>query len=377
MKVIIVGGGIQGLACAFALKKRGVGPITILEANRIGYGASCRCGGGIRAQFHNASNIKLAKRSIELFEKLTAELQYHIMFHHGGYMYLHYNDTDAAQAEQDVKLQNHLGVPSKLISPKKAARIVPSLNADGVIVVQYNAQDAVCHHDALLWAYVRALRKSNITIQLGMKVSKIEIQGGRATGVIANDRFIPGEQIIVATGSWTKEIMKTIGVNIPVSPWKRETLVTMPVRHFLDPLVIDNRRNIYIHQTLRGEILGGASVPQETPTTNWDATRSHLEIWCKGIYDLFPPLGQISIIRQWAGTRSFTPDGSPIFGPVKNIGGLWTICGQSGTGLMLAPAIAESIALALVGKHPHVNWSLYSPDRFTKGQELWERTPQI
>jgi len=377
MKTIIIGSGVQGLACAFALGKRGVGPITIMEAKRVGYGASSRCGGGIRAQFRNAENILLAKWSIELFEKLTSELQYQILFHHGGYMYLHHSEADAQQAEQDVALQNQLGVPTKLITPQKAAKMVPGINMQGVRVVKYNDHDASCHHDALLWAYLRALSRMRISLRLGIRVSKIEVQGKRVIGVIVDNVLFPAEEVIIAAGAWSRDLLSTVGVDIPVQPWKRETLVTMPVRHFLDPFVIDNQRNIYLHQTLRGEILGGASIPLENPSMDWDASRLLLETWCRGICQLFPSIGQLSVIRQWAGTRCFTPDGSPIFGPVSDINGLWMICGQSGAGFMLAPAIAEALAGAIAGETAKIDWSIYSPERFGNNKELWERTPQI
>ena len=157
---------------------------------------------------------------------------------------------------------------------------------------------------------------------------------------------------------------------------RREQLVTLPVRHFLDTYVIDRGSGVSFHQAVRGEVLGGAHVPLKGESADWAATRPLFETWCREVYKLFPPLARISVLRQWAGTRGFTPDGAPIFGPGPDVPGLWMVCGQSGTGLMLAPAIAEAIARELAGLPPGVDWEVYSPRRFARGAELWERTPQ-
>jgi sarcosine oxidase subunit beta len=376
LKTIIVGGGIQGLACAHALTKRGIGPITLLEANRIGYGESSRSGGGIRAQFRNAPTIELAKWSMAIYDRLSAELDYHILYHRGGYMYLHYSDKDAAQAEQDVALQNRLGVPTRLLSPRAAARVVPNLNLGEVRVVQYNARDANCHHDALMWAYLRWLQRRKVSIRTGLRATALEVTGGRVSGVVIGDEVLRADQVIVACGTWSRELLKTVGVTVQTQPWRREKLVAESVHHFLSANVIDKRSGISFHQAIRGEVLGTAYGPVAGPGINWDSTHQMLENWCRGIYELFPPLRNVAVFRQWAGTRDFTPDGTPIFGPMPGVTGLWAVCGQSGVGLMLAPAIAEAIARGIACQPPGVDWDVYSPLRFERGRQLWERTPQ-
>jgi sarcosine oxidase subunit beta len=375
MKTVIIGAGIQGLACAYALAKRGIGPITILETKRIGYGASSRSGGGIRAQFRNEPNIQLGKWSLELYKKLTGELGFHILFHHSGYMYINYSDNDCARAERDVALQNRLGVPSQLITPDEAMRIVPQLRLEGARVVQYNHHDAGCHHDALMWGYFQALRKLGVSILQGTTVSQLEKTNDRISAVIANQEVIHAEQVIVAAGTWTRKLLKTIGVSLPTEPWRREKLVSEPVRHFIKPLVSDRKYGVSIHQSLRGEVLGTAASSVQEPSMKWDGTQTMLTNWCGGIYKLFPALRDVKVMRQWAGTRDFSPDGTPIFGPEKEVEGLWFIGGQSGTGLMLAPAIAEAITLEIIGQPPRVDWETYSPRRFDHGGELWERQP--
>jgi sarcosine oxidase subunit beta len=376
VKTIIVGGGIQGLACAHALARRGIGPITLLEARRVGYGESSRSGGGIRAQFRNEPTIRLAQWSMEIFERLSAELNHHILFHRGGYMYLHYSEKDAAQAERDVALQNSLGVPTQLLNPQKAVRILPGLNARTVRVVQYNARDANCHHDALMWGYLRWLQRHKVTIRTGVRVTALDVEGQRVCGVIAGEERLRADQVIVACGTWSRELLQTVGVHVATQPWRREKLVAEPVHHFLSANVIDKRSGVSFHQAIRGEVLGTAYGPVTGSEMNWASTHQMLENWCRGIYELFPPLRNVAVFRQWAGTRDFTPDGTPIFGPMPGVNGLWAICGQSGVGLMLAPAIAEAIARSCAGLEPGVDWEVYSPLRFEQGRQLWERTPQ-
>jgi sarcosine oxidase subunit beta len=375
MRIIIIGGGVQGMACAFALAKRGVDSIILLEAQRIGYGASSRNGGGIRAQFRHEVNIRLAIWSMRLFDRLTADLGYQILLHHSGYMYLHFDEKTARQAEQEAKLHNRLGVRTRLISPREVSKIVPGLNTQGMLFAQYNPDDASCHHDALLWAYLRVLRRMGVEIREKVEVIGLEKQGGRIIGARVTDRLIKGDQVIVAAGAWSKKLLNTVGVVVPTQPWRREQMVAESMQHFLKPFVIDKQRGISFHQTIRGEILGNAHVPVHEPSMNWNATRPLIETFSRYLYNLFPALTKMSIIRQWAGTRDFTPDGTPIFGPMPSVEGLWAICGQSGVGFMLAPAIAEAIAQAIVGRDPGVDFEIYSPRRFELGRELWERSP--
>jgi sarcosine oxidase subunit beta len=375
MKVIIVGGGVQGLTCAYTLGKRGIGPITLFEANRIGYGASSRSGGGIRAQFRNEPNIRLAIRGQELHSKLSKELGYHTLFHRGGYMYLLYSDEDVEQAEKDVALQNQLGVPTRLISPREAARVVPGLNVRDLGVAKYNPDDAFCHHDALMWALVRALKEMGVTIHQETEISSLEKSSGKIAGVVVDEEVISADQVIVAAGAWSRELLNTVGVEVPTKPYRREKLVTETVRHFINPLVTDRRLEMSFHQSTRGEVTGLASVPLDGSSMDWNSTLQLVEKWSRGIYELFPPLRNVGILRQWAGTRDFTPDGTSIFGPVIEVDGLWMICGQSGTGLMLAPAIAEAISKEIAGEAPGLDWEIFSPGRFERGEELWERVP--
>jgi sarcosine oxidase subunit beta len=375
MKVVIIGGGVQGLLCAYELVKHGIDTITILEAQRIGYGESSRCGGGIRTQFRNEMNILLAKRSMKLFEKMTSELNYQILLHHGGYLYLHYDDNSVFEAEREVKLHNKLGVQSRLISPQEVEKVVPGINTTGILVGQYNPQDASCHHDALLWAVYNVLINKGITIKQKIKVNRLEDRNNRVVGVWVDDGFVPADVVIIAAGAWTRLILDTVDINVPTAPWRREQLISESIRHLIKPFVMDKKRGISFHQTSRGEIIGNANIQVQNSTMDWNATRPLIEKFCNGLYDLFPAMCHISIMRQWAGSRDFSPDGTPIFGPMVSIQGLWAICGQSGTGWMLAPAIAEAIALGIVGKNPNLDWEIYSSNRFSTSKELWERSP--
>lgn len=376
MKTIVIGGGVQGLACAFALGKRRAGSVLLLEAKRMGYGESSRGGGGVRAQFKCEPNIRLATWSMQLLETLSGDLRYHILYHHGGYMYLHYSAKGAAGAEQEVQTHNRMGVHTRLITPQEAARIVPGLNVEGVQVAQYNSHDAAFHHDALLWGYYLALRRFGVEVRNNTKVTALETQNGKVMGVRVGDELLTADHVIVATGAWTRDILETVNVTVPTKPYRRETMVIEGIRHFLEPFVIDKRTGVSFHQTVRGELIGSAYLDKpETPSMNWNATRPTIEKWSRVVSKLFPALSKVAVMRQWSGSRDFTPDGTPLFGPVQGISGLWMVCGQSGVGLMLAPAISEAIAKEMLGQEPGVDWEVYSPRRFETGKELWERAP--
>lgn len=290
-------------------------------------------------------------------------------------MYLLYDEIDIEQAEKDVALQNELGVPTRLISPREAARIVPGLNIRELRIAKYNPEDAFCHHDALMWGLVRAIKKMGVTLHQGKEVIKLERCAGEIDGVVVENGLLRADHVIIAAGAWSRGLLETVDVKVPTTPYRREKLVTESVRHFINPLVTDRRLGMSFHQSTRGEVTGLASVPLDGSSMNWDSSLQMVEKWCRGVYELFPPLRNVAILRQWAGTRDFTPDGTSIFGPVREVDGLWTICGQSGTGLMLAPAIAEAISKAIAGEAPGIDWKTFSPKRFEHGNELWERVP--
>jgi sarcosine oxidase subunit beta len=342
-EVVIVGGGVNGLACAYHLAKGGMADVVVLEKGYLGVGATGRCGAGIRQQWGMEENIILARESVKIFERLSDELGFNTFFRQGGYLMIVSTEQEHELVKKTIPLQNRLGVPTRFMTPAEMADFVPGINLDGVIGAAYCPTDGTAYPYAVLWGYAEAARRRGAEIQVKTEVLSVsQRDDGRFEVVTSKDTFRT-PRIINVAGAQTKNIAAMLGIDIPTEPHRHEIAVTESLKSFLEPMIISITKGYYFNQSLRGEIVGGIGDDNEPSTYSTASSPDFLFRYASALRETFPALGNVRIIRQWAGLYDMSPDARPIIGTVDGFDGYYHACGFSGHGFMLSPMVAKLI----------------------------------
>lgn len=366
-EVVIVGGGVNGLACAYNLAKHGVKNIVVLEKGYLGIGATGRCGAGIRQQWGMEENIVLARESVKIFERLSEELRFNIFFRQGGYLMLVFTSEEEALIKKTIPLQNRLGVASRFLTPAEVADVAPGINLEGLIGGAFCPTDGTAYPYAVLWAYAEAARKRGVEIRVKTEALKVtRLDGDRFEIVTSRDTFQTPCLVNVA-GARTRDVAAMLGIAIPTEPHRHEIAVTEAVKAFLGPMVISITKGFYFSQAMRGEVVGGIGDEHQAPSYSTASSPDFLFRYAKALRETFPALGRVRIIRQWAGDYDMSPDCRPILGTVDGVEGYYHACGFSGHGFMLSPMVAKLLTELITTGETSMPIESLSLKRFAKG----------
>ncbi len=367
-EVVIIGGGVNGLACAYNLAKRGMKDIVVLEKGYVGAGATGRCGAGIRQQWGMRENIVLAHESVKIFERLSEELGFNTFFRQGGYLILLFDEHEHDLVRRTIPLQNELGVPTRLLDPPEIRDLVPGLSLDGVVAGAYCPTDGTSYPYAVLWGYGEAARRHGVEINVHTEVLNVRRREDNGYEIVTSSDTFHAPRIINVAGARTRDIAAMLGVHIPTRPYRHEIAVTEALKPFLDPMIISIREGFYFSQSLRGEIVGGVGDDDEPSSYSSASSPDFLFRYASALRETFPALGGVRIIRQWAGLYDVSPDARPIIGEVEGLDGYYHACGFSGHGVMRSPLVAKLITELITTGTASLPIENLSLKRFSEGQ---------
>ena len=367
-RVVIIGGGIMGLALAHNLSQRGESDVVVLDRSYLCAGASGRNGGGVRMQWGTATNIALARRSIDLMKSFAREMGINIWLRQGGYLFLAKSQKIADRLKASAALHNQHGVKTQVLSPAQAQDIVPQLNTDGVGMAAFNPEDGVIFPWPFLWGYAQAARKRGVSVESFTRVTGFDISGGLVRKVRTDRGDIACDRVVLAAGAWSRELAALAGVALPNEPHRHEICSTEPLKPFLGPLVSVLDTGLYFSQSMRGEIVGGMGDSQEPGGMDLGSSSRFLSRYAEALTSLIPQTGPLKVLRQWAGPYDVTPDNSPILGPTPGLSNLLQMSGFVGHGFMMAPAVAERMAEWMLQGTRDELFSRYTLERFAEGR---------
>jgi sarcosine oxidase, subunit beta len=376
--VVIIGGGVHGLATAYYLAAdHGVRNVAVLEKSYIGSGGSGRNTAILRSNYLTPEGVRFYDRSVKLYEHLAAELNFNVMFSQRGHLTLAHNDSSLRTMRWRAEVNKLQGVDSEVIGPDEIRKLVPYLDTSAttrypVLGALYHPPGGIVRHDAVVWGYARAADAYGVHIHQQSEVVGIDVDGGRVTGVrTADGHRIATGAVLNATAGWSTLISDMVGVRMPVQTFPLQAAVTEPVRPFLDTVIVSGTLHVYVSQTDRGELVFGASVD---PFASY-STRGSLE-FAEGVaghvLQLMPALSKVRLLRQWAGLCDMTPDFSPIMGPTP-VDGFYLDIGWGTYGFKAGPVAGEAMADCIVNARPPEIISAFGLDRFTAGRLVGEK----
>jgi len=342
--VVIIGAGVTGAALAYTLAKRGIRDVLVLERHFPCAGATGRCGGGIRQQFTSESNIRLAMGSVRIYERLSEELDYDIEYVQGGYLVLAETEEEVALQRQAVELQRRLGLPSRTLTPEEVPEIVPLFDISTIAGATFCPTDGHANPFRVVEGYLRAAKRLGVELCKSTEVTDLVVRGGKVTEVATSRGRVAAGLVVNAAGAWSKRIAAMAGVKLPSWPVRHEILVTEPVQPVTEVMIISLHTGIYFSQTLEGQIVGGIGDPEEQPGYSLRSSLRFLRRFLTELVRHVPAMGQLAVLRQWAGLYDVTPDAQPILGPTPGLDNFVQASGYSGHGFMIAPKVAELLA---------------------------------
>lgn len=345
-QVVIVGGGVMGLATAYHLAKNGIRDVVVLERSYLNAGASGRNGGGIRQQWSTEQNVLLMKESVKLCRGLAKELGINVWLRQGGYLFVALSAAHLEAAERNVAMQNRLGVKTRMLRPKEALRLAPELNIADVRGASFNPDDGVIFPWPFLFGYAEKARRHGARILTFTEVLGIDVQNRRVAAVHTGRGTIRCDLLINAAGAWSPAVAHMAGVKLPNKPERHEILVCESLKSFLRPLVSELGTGLYFSQSMRGEVVGGLGDPDEPAGLEMRSSLRFLQRMARALVHRMPRLAAVKVLRQWAGCYDVTPDRNPVVGEVSEVSGFFQLNGFVGHGFMMAPAIGK-----LVGEH--------------------------
>lgn len=367
--VVIVGGGIVGLAVAFYLAKAKFGQIVLVEKEPLlGSHATAKAAGGIRAQFATKDNIQMSMLSEKLFCSFKEDTGHDALFDQVGYMFLVQEDKDAEIFRKSYELQKSLGLNVQLLKPDEIAQYAPHVSTEGVQFATFCHDDGLGDPHEFLSGYDKASRQMGVDIEVEAGVTDITVESGKIKAVKTARGTIDTPLVVNCAGPFAKEIGKMIGADVKVEPIRRQIVTTGElsfVKPFF-PMVVNVSSGLYCHKESKGMLLGWANKDIK-PSYDISLDPDYTDAILEKALDLIPQLEEAEVANEWAGLYETTPDHKAIIGHEPSVEGMFHCTGFSGHGFMHAPGAGLVTSQVLTGKEPEIDISSYKPNRFAAG----------
>ncbi|WP_298162630.1 sarcosine oxidase subunit beta family protein [Acidocella sp.] len=375
--VIIIGGGGHGLGAAYYLaKKHGIRNVAVLEKGWIGGGNTGRNTTIIRSNYLFDESAALYDHALQLWEGLSQELNYNVMFSQRGVLMVAHNVHDEQSFKRHVYANRLNGVDNEWLTPEQAKAFCPPLNiAPGmrhaVTGAALQRRAGTARHDAVAWGYARGADALGVDIIQNCEVTGIERDAtGRVTGVQTTRGRIGARKIGISAAGSTSLLMAMAGLRMPLESYPLQALVSEPVKPIFPCVVMSNTIHAYISQSDKGELVIGAGTDSYVSYSQRGALHIPMHT-LEAICELFPIFRRMRMMRNWGGIVDVTPDRSPILGKTP-VPGLYVNCGWGTGGFKATPGSADLLAYTIAKDEPHPINAPFNLERFGAGRLIDE-----
>ena len=375
-EVIIIGGGGHGLATAFYLaKEHGITNVAVIEKGWIGGGNTGRNTTIIRSNYLWDESAGIYEKSLQLYEGLSQELNFNIMFSQRGVLNLAHNLHDLRELERRVNANNLNGIDSEILSTGDVKAFVPIINTNQnsrypILGASLQRRGGTARHDAVAWGFARAADERGVDIIQQCEVTGIKQDRGKIVGVETTKGLIKARKVGIVVAGHSSELARMAGFRLPVNSYTLQALVTEPIKPILDTVIMSNAVHVYVSQSDKGELVIGAGIDG----CHGYSQRGSLHViegQLGALCELFPIFSRLRMMRQWGGIVDTCPDASPIIGKTP-VEGLYLNCGWGTGGFKATPGSGWVFAHTMATGEPHNLNAPFSLDRFTSGMLIDE-----
>ena len=369
--VVIVGGGGHGLATAYYLaKNHGITNVAVIERGWLGGGNTGRNTTVVRSNYLWDESAALYEHALKLWEGLSQELNFNVMFSQRGVLNLAHNQHDLRELQRRINANRLNGVDSEFLSPREIKSFVPiiDLRAGGRypgLGAALQRRGGTARHDAVAWGYARAADALGVDIIQECPVTGFQIENGEVRAVETGKGTIRANKVGIVVAGHCSVLAGMAGFRLPIHSLPLQALVSEPVKPVLDTVVMSGAVHAYISQSDKGELVIGAGVD---PYVGYGQRGSLpvTEETLAAVCELFPMFRRMRMLRQWGGIVDVCPDASPILSktPVR---GLYINCGWGTGGFKATPGSGWAFAHTVANDAPHSLNAAFSLDRFRTG----------
>jgi sarcosine oxidase subunit beta len=376
-EVLIVGAGGHGLATAYYLaKEHGVRDVAVLEKGWLGGGNTGRNTTIIRSNYLWDESARIYDHAVKLWEGLSQELNFNVMFSQRGVINLAHNLHDLQEIKRRLHANRLNGIDSEFLAPGQIKRFEPLLNtARGarypILGASLQRRGGTARHDAVAWGYARAADVQGVDIIQNCEVTGIRTRAGKVDGVATTRGAIRCAKLALVAAGHSSVLAAMAGFRLPIESFPLQALVSEPVKPCLNTVIMSNAVHGYISQSDKGELVIGAGTDQFTSYSQRGSFHV-IEHTLQAIVELFPAFSRMKMLRQWGGIVDVTPDRSPIIGltPVEN---LFINCGWGTGGFKATPGSGHVFAWTVAKGEPHPIAAPFALDRFSSGRLVDEQ----
>ena len=369
--VIIIGGGGHGLGTAYYLaKEHGLKNIAVIEKGWLGGGNTGRNTTIIRSNYLWDDSAHLYEHSLKLWENLSTELNYNVMFSQRGVMNLAHNEHDIKEIKRRVSANNLNGIDSLWLSKEEIQKKVPIMNTDNlrypVLGASYQPRGGTARHDAVAWGFAMRADEMGVDIIQNCEAQQIKTKNGKIEGVETSKGFIRANKVGVVASGHTGVLAETAGIRLPLQSKPLQALVSEPIKPIIDTVVMSSAVHAYVSQSDKGELVIGAGTDSYNSFTQRGGFNI-IEETVRAMVELYPVFGKMKMLRQWGGIVDICPDASPIISKC-DVEGLFFNCGWGTGGFKATPGSANVFAHTIAKNEAHQINSAFNLDRFASGK---------
>ena len=385
--VIIIGGGVHGLATAYYLaQNHGITNVAVLDKGYLGGGGSGRNTAIVRSNYLTPEGVAFYDRSLTLYNEMAHDLNLNVMFSRRGHLTLAHTDSALRTMHWRSEVNKLQGIDSSVIDPSEVKKEAPSLDVSSntrypILGALFHPPGGIIRHDAVIWGYARAADHLGVRLHQQTEVLDILCEGGeqlsgkgpggKVTGVRTNKGDISAPVVVNCTAGWSSLISNMAGIDLPITTHPLQAAVTEPCKTFLPTVVVSGSLHVYVSQTDRGELVFGASV-DPVGTYRINGTLEFTEELAGHVLELMPGIAEMRLLRQWAGLCDMTPDYSPVMG-FTSVEGFLVDVGWGTYGFKAGPVSGETMAETIAtGKTAELIKS-FNIERFSTGELVGEK----
>jgi sarcosine oxidase subunit beta len=374
---VIVGGGGHGLATAYYLaREHGLRNIAVLEKGWLGGGNTGRNTTIIRSNYLYPESAAIYERAMKLWEGLSQELNYNLMFSQRGVLMLAHGQHDIQVLKRHVHANRLSGVDNEWLTAEQVKAFCPPLNVSGdsrypIVGGALQRRGGVARHDAVAWGFARAADALGVDIVENCEVNGIRRgPDGAVCGVRTSRGDIATGRVGVVAAGHTSVVLDMAGLRLPLESFPLQALVSEPVKPVLPCVVMSSAVHAYISQSDKGELVIGAGTDQYL-SYGQQGSFSVIAQAIEAICELFPQFARLRMMRSWAGIVDVTPDRSPIIDRTS-VPGLYVNCGWGTGGFKATPSSGYCFAWTMAKDEPHPDNAPFSLARFRTGRLIDE-----
>jgi sarcosine oxidase subunit beta len=353
VRIVVLGGGVLGLSIGYNLVIRGA-QVQVIEGGYPGSGFSVRGIGVVHSQWENELDIKLAKRSRELLEHLSIDLNFNIPFRQDGCLMLATDESELAQLKENMRKQECQRIDTRFLPKAGISARYPYLNTSTVAGGTFSKGDGVVHPFSVVFGYWHGLERYGGKLLRSTIVKGLKTKGNAICAVETDRGTYEADATVITTLLGASEALRSIGVTVPTTLRKHEMLATEPLKFFLKPAIQIQPNRITVIQSLRGEVICEMPRGEQDQGNDRSSSLEFLEDAATDLVRLIPALRRVRVLRPWAGMVESTCDPRPILDKLK-YENLWGVFADSSRRVMFAPAIGEMISKSILSEEASAN----------------------